>query len=66
MHIDAVMLFVAYLASMAVIGGAKTADEVINTVKAGFFSVIRVRTHRLQCSLTLTILHLRFHGLCRR
>lgn len=28
---------------MAVINGAKSVDEVIKTVKAGFFSVIRVR-----------------------
>jgi len=31
-----------FLASMAVINGAKTMDEVIKTVKAGFFSVLRV------------------------
>lgn len=34
----------AYLASMAIINGAKSVDEVMKTVKAGFFSVIRVRT----------------------
>lgn len=28
---------------MAVINGAKSVDEVIKTVKAGFFSVIRVK-----------------------
>jgi len=32
----------AFLASMAVINGAKSLDEVIRTVKGGFFSVIRV------------------------
>ncbi|KAJ6621601.1 hypothetical protein B0H10DRAFT_2016599 [Mycena sp. CBHHK59/15] len=32
----------AYLASMAIISGAKSVDEVLNTVKAGFFSVIRI------------------------
>ncbi|KXN83897.1 Peroxisomal membrane protein PMP22 [Leucoagaricus sp. SymC.cos] len=32
----------AYLASMAIINGAKSVDEVIKTVKAGFFSVIRI------------------------
>ncbi|KAF9455058.1 hypothetical protein P691DRAFT_800069 [Macrolepiota fuliginosa MF-IS2] len=32
----------AYLASMAIINGAKSVDEVIKTVKAGFLSVIRV------------------------
>jgi len=31
-----------YLASMAVINGATSLDEVIKTVKAGFFSVVRV------------------------
>lgn len=31
-----------FLASMAVINGAKSVDEVIRTVKAGFFSVLRV------------------------
>ncbi|KAK7468751.1 hypothetical protein VKT23_003253 [Stygiomarasmius scandens] len=32
----------AFLVSMAVINGAQTVDEVIKTVKAGFFSVIRI------------------------
>ncbi|KAG1716012.1 hypothetical protein ID866_1177 [Astraeus odoratus] len=32
----------AFLASMAVINGAKSLDEVVRTVKGGFFSVIRV------------------------
>ncbi|KAK7064335.1 mitochondrial carrier domain-containing protein [Favolaschia claudopus] len=32
----------AYLASMAIISGAKSVDEVVNTIKAGFFSVIRI------------------------
>ncbi|KAF9244570.1 hypothetical protein BU15DRAFT_42043 [Melanogaster broomeanus] len=32
----------AFLASMAVISGAKSAEEVVRTVKAGFFAVIRV------------------------
>ncbi|KAF8213185.1 hypothetical protein K438DRAFT_1915362 [Mycena galopus ATCC 62051] len=32
----------AYLASMAVISGAKSVDEIISTIKAGFFSVIRI------------------------
>jgi len=32
----------SFLASMAVINGAKTVDEVIKTVKAGFFSVLRI------------------------
>jgi len=32
----------AFLASIAIINGAKSADEVIKTVKAGFFSVIRI------------------------
>jgi hypothetical protein len=31
-----------YLASMAIINGAKSVDEVIRTVKGGFFSVLRV------------------------
>lgn len=31
-----------YLASMAVINGAKSVDEIVKTVKGGFFSVIRV------------------------
>jgi peroxisomal membrane protein 2 len=38
------VLVSAYLASMAIINGATTLDEVIKTVKAGFFSVIRVCT----------------------
>ncbi|KAF7306799.1 hypothetical protein MIND_00471600 [Mycena indigotica] len=32
----------AYLASLAVIGGAKSLDEIVKTVKVGFFPVIRV------------------------
>jgi len=32
----------SYLASMAVINGASSLDEVVKTVKAGFFSVIRI------------------------
>ncbi|GLB36018.1 putative peroxisomal membrane protein PXMP2 4 family protein [Lyophyllum shimeji] len=32
----------SFLASMAVINGAKTLDEVIKTVKAGFWSVLRI------------------------
>jgi hypothetical protein len=36
---------------MAVINGAKSLDEVIKTVKAGFFSVIRV------CILSVTESH---------
>lgn len=35
---------VAYLASMALINGATSVDQVIATVKAGFMTVIRVRT----------------------
>ena len=31
-----------YLASMAVINGATSLDDIIKTVKAGFFSVVRV------------------------
>ncbi|KAL9715913.1 hypothetical protein Ac2012v2_000356 [Leucoagaricus gongylophorus] len=31
-----------YLASMAIINGAKSVDEIIKTIKAGFFSVIRI------------------------
>ncbi|KAG2159715.1 uncharacterized protein EDB93DRAFT_9524 [Suillus bovinus] len=33
---------VVFLASMAIINGAKSVDEVIRTVKGGFFSVLRV------------------------
>ncbi|KAJ7103665.1 hypothetical protein B0H15DRAFT_227933 [Mycena belliarum] len=33
----------AYLGCMAVISGAKTLDEVIKTIKAGFFAVIRIQ-----------------------
>ncbi|RDB28484.1 Peroxisomal membrane protein PMP22 [Hypsizygus marmoreus] len=32
----------SFLASMAVINGAKSIDEVVKTVKAGFFSVLRI------------------------
>ncbi|KAF5375133.1 hypothetical protein D9758_000413 [Tetrapyrgos nigripes] len=33
---------VAFLVSMAVINGAQSVDEIIKTVKSGFFSVIRI------------------------
>ncbi|KAH7885907.1 hypothetical protein F5I97DRAFT_1171005 [Phlebopus sp. FC_14] len=33
---------VAFLSSMAVINGARSVDDLIRTVKAGFFSVIRI------------------------
>jgi peroxisomal membrane protein 2 len=33
----------AFLSSMAIISGAKTTADIVSTVKAGFFSVIRVR-----------------------
>ena len=33
-----------YLASIAIIGGAKSVDEVMRTVKGGFMAVIRVST----------------------
>ncbi|KAJ7630804.1 hypothetical protein FB45DRAFT_916601 [Roridomyces roridus] len=33
----------AYLASMAIISGAKSFEEIINTVKAGFMAVIRIQ-----------------------
>jgi len=32
----------AYLASMAVIGGAKSSKDVVNTVRTGFWSVLRI------------------------
>ncbi|KAG6841940.1 hypothetical protein C0991_005120 [Blastosporella zonata] len=38
-----------FLASMAVINGAKTIDEIIKTVKAGFFSVLRLWVPFFQC-----------------
>ncbi|KAF8898888.1 hypothetical protein BD779DRAFT_44837 [Infundibulicybe gibba] len=43
----------AYLASMAIINGAKSMDEVIKTVKAGFFQVIRISW--VVSPLTMTI-----------
>ncbi|TFK36847.1 hypothetical protein BDQ12DRAFT_685975 [Crucibulum laeve] len=43
----------AYLASMAVINGARSVDEVIKTVKAGFFSVIRISWVVSPLSLTI-------------
>jgi peroxisomal membrane protein 2 len=39
--------FLAYLASLAVIGGAKSWSDVKKTVRGGFFPVIRVN---LRCS----------------
>ncbi|KAF9462101.1 hypothetical protein BDZ94DRAFT_1194997 [Collybia nuda] len=43
----------AYLASMAIINGAKSIDEVVKTVKAGFFSVIRISWVVSPLSLTI-------------
>ncbi|KAJ6574976.1 hypothetical protein B0H19DRAFT_1126616 [Mycena capillaripes] len=43
----------AYLASMAIISGAKSVDEVVNTIKAGFFSVIRITWITSPIALTI-------------
>ncbi|KAJ7706315.1 hypothetical protein B0H17DRAFT_919255 [Mycena rosella] len=43
----------AYLASMAVISGAKSVDEVVNTIKAGFFAVIRITWITSPIALTI-------------
>jgi len=43
----------AYLASLAVISGARSVDEVVNTVKAGFFSVIRITWITSPIALTI-------------
>ncbi|KAF8913000.1 hypothetical protein CPB84DRAFT_1760099 [Gymnopilus junonius] len=43
----------SYLASMAVINGATSLDEVVKTVKAGFFSVIRISWVVSPLSLTI-------------
>ena len=51
-----------YLASLAVIGGAKSWDEVKKTVKGGFFPVIRVCFRSLCCIWLLLIRRrCRFH-----
>jgi peroxisomal membrane protein 2 len=44
-----VSFLLVYLASLAVIGGAKSWDEVKKTVKGGFFPVIRVCFRPLRC-----------------
>jgi len=44
---------VAFLSSMAVIAGAKTSAEIIGTVKAGFFSVIRITWIMSPLSMTI-------------
>lgn len=43
----------AFLASMAVINGAKSLEEVVQTVKTGFFSVIRITWVVSPLSLTI-------------
>ncbi|KAJ7492751.1 hypothetical protein FB451DRAFT_1219478 [Mycena latifolia] len=43
----------AYLASMAVISGAKSVDEVLKTIKAGFFAVIRIQWVTSPIALTV-------------
>jgi peroxisomal membrane protein 2 len=43
----------AFLSSMAIINGAKTKDEVLKTVKGGFFSVIRITWVMSPLSLTI-------------
>ena len=39
------MFELVYLSCMAVINGAKSADEVLKILKAGYFSVVRVSCH---------------------
>jgi hypothetical protein len=58
----------AYLASMAVINGAKSKAEVIKTVKAGFFAVVRVSDDNLLYRKlpSLSTKCIRSHGLSRR
>ena len=51
-------VFVVYLACMAVINGAKTMDEVVRTVKAGFMSVIRVSLVLGFCPLSAVLIYL--------
>lgn len=46
-----------YLASMAIVNGAKTMDEIINTIKGGFMKVIRVRRIVI-CKLALGLNYL--------
>ncbi|KAJ6604518.1 hypothetical protein DFH09DRAFT_1018681 [Mycena vulgaris] len=43
----------AYLASMAMISGARSAEEVLNTIKAGFFAVIRITWITSPIALTI-------------
>jgi len=43
----------AYLASMAIISGAKSVDEVLNTIKSGFLSVIRIQWITSPIALTI-------------
>ncbi|KAJ7169749.1 hypothetical protein C8R46DRAFT_1175934 [Mycena filopes] len=43
----------AYLACMAIISGAKSFDEVVKTIKAGFFSVIRITWITSPIALTI-------------
>ncbi|KAJ7092587.1 hypothetical protein C8R44DRAFT_816069 [Mycena epipterygia] len=43
----------AYLACMAIISGAKTFDEVVNTIKAGFLPVIRITWITSPIALTI-------------
>ncbi|KAF9015516.1 hypothetical protein BDQ17DRAFT_1341210 [Cyathus striatus] len=44
---------VAFLASMAIINGSKSLEDVVKTVKAGFFSVIRISWVVSPLSLTV-------------
>jgi len=44
---------VAFLSSMAIISGAKTTAEIASTVKAGFFSVIRITWIMSPLSMTI-------------
>ncbi|KAJ7487456.1 hypothetical protein B0H11DRAFT_1091551 [Mycena galericulata] len=43
----------AYLASMAIISGAKSFDEILNTIKSGFLSVIRITWITSPIALTI-------------
>lgn len=48
-------MIVVFLASMAIINGAKTSSEIIRTVKAAFPQVIRVSTRCIRMTIYLIV-----------
>ncbi|ESK97948.1 integral membrane protein [Moniliophthora roreri MCA 2997] len=51
----------AYLTSMAIISGARSKDEIIKTIKSGFFSVVRITWVVSPLSMTIAQRYIPLH-----